>query len=285
MTLEIMLQGTASNVGKSILATALCRIFKQEGYQVAPFKSWNMALNSYVTISGGEVGTAQALQAKAAGVEITTAMQPILVKPKGEGQSQVIVRGQSKGDFSYQRKEDPAYIDWAMEIITDALGELQSKYEVLVLEGAGSPAEINIKEQDLANMRVAKINQTPVLLVADIDRGGALASIVGTLKLLEAEEKKLVKGIILNKFRGDYQLLKPAISLLEEKTGKAVLGVVPYLKDFNLPEEDSVSVDKKLADIKEGFSQKEELEKNLNILTEVVKESLDIDYLLEIIKN
>ncbi|WP_018247677.1 cobyric acid synthase [Orenia marismortui] len=242
MSKGIMLQGTASNVGKSILATAFCRIFAQDGYQVAPFKSWNMALNSYVTKAGGEIGRAQAVQADAAGIEIKEKMQPILVKPKGEGIAQIIVKGKAIGDFRADRKSRE-YIEWALEIIKDSLAELSNEFEILVLEGAGSPAEINIKDQDIANMKVAKLNQTPVLLVADIDRGGALASVVGTLKLLEPKERRLVRGIILNKFRGDYDLLKPGIDILEEKTGKKVVGVIPCCKDFKIPDEDSLSLD------------------------------------------
>ncbi|AGB41643.1 cobyric acid synthase CobQ [Halobacteroides halobius DSM 5150] len=255
MVQGIMIQGTASNVGKSILATALCRMLAQDGYQVAPFKSWNMALNSYVTPQGGEIGCAQAIQADAAGINPTVKMQPLLVKPKGKGQSQVIVRGEPYGDFGLERKSSK-YINWALEIISDSLQDLAREYEVIVLEGAGSPAEINIKDQDLANMKVAKLNQTPVLLVADIDRGGALASVVGTLKLLEPEERELVQGIILNKFRGDFDLLKPGIEILEEKVGKPVVGVIPYLRDFRLPEEDNVSLasfTKQEAEVKIGI--------------------------------
>ncbi|WP_408955873.1 cobyric acid synthase [Natroniella sp. ANB-PHB2] len=243
MAQGIMFQGTASNVGKSILATALCRIFAEDGYRVAPFKAWNMALNSYVTKDGGEVGRAQAVQAKAAGIEIDVDMQPLLVKPKGGGLSQIIVRGKPIGDRGLDRKTEE-YIDWAVEIIDQSLTELGQDYQVLVMEGAGAAAEINIKDQDLANMRIAKLNQTPVLLVADVDRGGALASVVGTLKLLELEERKLVKGIILNKFRGDYELLKPGLDILEEKTGKPVVGVIPYFKGFKIPDEDAVVLDR-----------------------------------------
>ncbi|MCK8826478.1 cobyric acid synthase [Natroniella acetigena] len=239
----IMLQGTASNVGKSILTTALCRIFAEDGYRVAPFKAWNMALNSYVTKDGGEIGRAQAVQAKAAGVEINVDMQPFLVKPKGGGLSQIIVRGTPIGDRGLDRKNED-YIDWAVEIIDQSLTALGQDYQVLVIEGAGAAAEINIKDQDLANMRIAKLNQTPVLLVADVDRGGALASVVGTLKLLEPEERKLVKGIILNKFRGDYELLKPGLDILEEKTGKPIVGVIPYFKGFKIPDEDAVVLDR-----------------------------------------
>ncbi|MBM7557116.1 cobyric acid synthase [Halanaerobacter jeridensis] len=241
MTKSIMIQGTASNVGKSILTIALCRILTQDGYQVAPFKSWNMALNSYVTNNGAEIGRAQAVQADAAGIDATADMQPLLVKPKGEGQAQVIVRGSPRGDFGVDRKNQD-YINWALEVIDDSLTALSQQFEALVLEGAGSPAEINMKEQDLANMKVAKLKQTPVLLVADVNRGGALAAVVGTLKLLEPADRDLVQGIVLNKFRGDFELLEPGIEFLEEKTGKPVVGVLPYCHDIKIPDEDSVSL-------------------------------------------
>lgn len=237
----IMIQGTASNAGKSLLAAALCRIFKQDGFRVAPFKSWNMSLNSFVTPEGGEIGIAQAIQAEAAGVSPTVDMQPILVKPKGDGLSQVVVRGKPIGDMGYQQGSEE-YIKWALDIIKGSLNRLKDKYEIVVLEGAGSPAEINVKKRDLANMKVAALNKTPVILVADIDRGGAFASLVGTLQLLEAEERELVKGFIINRFRGDVDILQPGIDFLEEYTGRPVLGVIPYLRDIILPEEDSVSL-------------------------------------------
>jgi adenosylcobyric acid synthase len=226
---SIMLQGTASNVGKSILATAFCRIFVQDGYRVAPFKGWNMALNSYVTRQGGEIGIAQAIQAQAAKVDITVDMQPFLLKPKGEGQSQVIKHGRPLADLSLQ-EQDGDYRSYALSEIESSLEKLTEEFEVIVLEGAGSPAEINIKEQDLANMNVAKMRNTPVLLVADVDRGGALASVVGTIELLPPEERELVAGVILNKFRGDLELLKPGLDIIEEETGIPVVGVIPYFK-------------------------------------------------------
>src|SRR6056297_1687483 len=244
MRKTIMLQGTASNVGKSILATALCRIFYNNDLRVAPFKSWNMALNSYVTKKGGEVGRAQALQAKACNIDITVDMQPFLVKPKGDGTSQVIAKGKPLGDYKSSEK-DNGYINWAMSIIKDSLNELRNKYEVIVMEGAGSPAEVNISDKDLANMKVAKLFNTPVILVADIDRGGVFASIVGTMELL-GEDKKHVKGIIINKFRGDKNSLKSGIDFIEKRTKIPVLGVIPYFKDIDLPEEDSVSVKERI---------------------------------------
>ncbi len=240
MTKSIMFQGTASNVGKSMMAAALCRILYKKGYEVAPFKSWNMALNSYVTKNGGEVGRAQALQAESCGLEINVNMQPFLVKPKGNGQSQVIVKGKPVGDFKGDYK-DEGYVDWALEIIEESITKLFRKYEIVVMEGAGSPAEINIEKRDLANMKVAQLFNTPVILVADIDKGGAFASIVGTLELL-GDKKELVKGIIINKFRGSKKSLQSGLDFIEKRTGVPILGVMPYLNDISLPEEDSVTV-------------------------------------------
>jgi adenosylcobyric acid synthase len=240
MAKSIMFQGTASNVGKSMMAVALCRILYQKGYKVSPFKSWNMALNSYVTKNGGEVGRAQALQAEACEVDIHVNMQPFLVKPKGDGQSQVIVKGKPIGDFKGDYKEKD-YIDWALNTIEESIRELFTEYEVVVMEGAGSPAEINIEDRDLANMKVAQLFNTPVILVADIDKGGAFASIVGTLELL-GDNKELVKGIIINKFRGNKNSLQSGLDFIERKTGVPILGVIPYLSEISLPEEDSVTV-------------------------------------------
>jgi len=254
MAKAIMFQGTASNVGKSMMAAALCRILYHKGYKVAPFKSWNMALNSYVTKNGGEVGRAQALQAEACGIEIDVNMQPFLVKPKGNGQSQVIVKGKPIGDFKSDYK-DQDYIDWALKTIEESITELFTDYEVVVMEGAGSPAEINIEDKDLANMKVAQLFNTPVILVADIDKGGAFASIVGTLELL-GDKKELVKGIIINKFRGSKNSLQSGLDFIEKKTGVPILGVIPYLNEISLPEEDSVTVNEYLkeeAQIKIGI--------------------------------
>jgi len=236
----IMVQGTASDVGKSIIATALCRIFSRNKYRVAPFKSWNMSLNSFVTPEGGEIGIAQAIQAWAAGINPTVDMQPVLIKPKGYGLTQVIFRGKAVGDMGY--KKDDSYLKEAFKIIKTSLEKLRKANDIVVMEGAGSPVEINVKKWDLANMKIARLFNSPVLLVTDIDRGGALASLVGTLRLLEDEERELVKGLIINRFRGDIDLLKPGIDFLEEYTGKPVLGVIPYFTDFYLPEEDTASL-------------------------------------------
>ncbi len=237
----IMLQGTSSNVGKSVLGTALCRIFYQDGFRTAPFKAQNMALNSAVTPDGGEIGRAQAAQAEAAGIKPTVDMNPILIKPKQDMHSQIIVRGKPLGDMSakdYRNK----YLPTAEGVVLESLNKLKEEYEVLVIEGAGSPAEVNLKDKDIVNMKTAELADAPVLLVADIDRGGIFASIIGTLELLEPHERERVKGLIINKFRGDIDLFKPGIDFLEEKTGIPVLGVIPYMHDHGIDEEDSVGL-------------------------------------------
>jgi len=237
-----MVQGTASHVGKSILVTALCRIFRQDGYRVVPFKAQNMALNSFVTADGGEMGRAQVLQAQAAGLEPAVEMNPVLLKPTGNAASQVIVLGKPVGNMSARDYHLGKNQD-LLGIIEETLRRLHREYEIIVIEGAGSPAEVNLKERDLANMRVARLAGAPVLLVADIDRGGALAAVVGTLALLEPEEAEQVRGIVINKFRGDRSLLDPALEFLEARTGKPVLGVLPYLQGLRLPAEDSVCLE------------------------------------------
>lgn len=244
MAKTIMLQGTSSHVGKSIITAALCRIFRQDGYKVAPFKAQNMALNSYVTKTGGEMGRAQVVQAEAAGLEPTVEMNPVLIKPTGDSRSQVIVLGRPVGNMSARDYHD-GYSLKLLATIEESLRLLQQRFDVVVIEGAGSPAEVNLKANDIANMRVAKMAPAAVLLVADIDRGGALASIVGTLELLEEDERELVKGVIINKFRGDIKLLEPALEFLAAKTGKPVVGVIPYLGELGIEDEDSVSLDDK----------------------------------------
>ena len=240
----IMLQGTSSHVGKSILTTALCRIFYQEGRKVVPFKAQNMALNSYVTKEGLEMGRAQVAQAEAAGLEPMVDMNPVLLKPTGNSCSQVILMGKPVGNMS-AREYHRGYSLKAFDAVKEALGRLDDAYDTIVIEGAGSPAEVNLKANDIVNMRVAKYLNAPVLLIADIDRGGALASLVGTLELLEEEERALVKGLVINKFRGDVSLLTPAVDFLEQKTGKPVLGIVPYIEQMGIDDEDSVSLEEK----------------------------------------
>lgn len=238
MARAIMIQGTMSNAGKSLLTAGLCRIFKQDGYRVAPFKSQNMALNSFITKEGLEMGRAQVMQAEAAGIEPTVKMNPILLKPTNDTGSQVIVGGEVLGNmsareyFSYKKKLFPE--------VMKAFEELSAENDIIVIEGAGSPAEINLKADDIVNMGMAKRAKAPVLLVGDIDRGGVFAQLIGTVMLLEPEEQDLVKGLIINKFRGDKTILDPGIQMLEERCGKPVVGVAPYL-NIEVEDEDSLT--------------------------------------------
>lgn len=262
---RLMIQGTSSNVGKSVLAAAFCRIFYQEGYRVSPFKAQNMALNSFITQSGGEMGRAQVVQAQAAGIEPDVRMNPVLLKPTGHMGSQVIILGKAQGTLS-ALKYHGEYQRMTWPIVRKALHELVEENEIVVIEGAGSPAEVNLKQNDIVNMRVAMEAKVPVLLVADIDRGGALASVVGTLELIEPEEREMVRGIIMNKFRGDIKLLQPALDFLEEKTGIPVVGVVPYFDQFKIPEEDSVALEERREDKRARQAQKLKLEECLDIV-------------------
>ena len=241
----LMIQGTASSVGKSIMVTALCRIFKQDGFRVAPFKSQNMALNSFVTRDGGEMGRAQVTQAEAAGIEPTVDMNPVLLKPEADAKSQVIVQGKVSRSTSAEKyyQQTPSLI----KVIEESLNRLRSAYDVVVIEGAGSPAEINLKAREIVNMRIARMAQAPVLLCGDIDRGGVFASLVGTLELLDEDERGYIKAFIINKFRGDVNLLQPALDFLEKRTSRPILGVVPYFRDISIAQEDSVYLDNRPA--------------------------------------
>ncbi|MHA7963161.1 cobyric acid synthase [Paenibacillus sp. CAU 1782] len=237
----LMVQGTASDVGKSIVTTALCRIFTQDGYVTKPFKSQNMSLNAYVTLDGKEIGVAQGMQADACGIAATTDMNPILLKPSGEMASQVVVHGKPLGNLKAKAYREQ-YLPIAGAIVRESLHRLRQSSHIVVMEGAGSPAEINLKDRDIVNMNMAAWGDAPVILVSDIDRGGVFASIIGTLELLEPEERDRVCGFIINKFRGEIALLKPGLDWLEEKTGKPVLGVLPYLPQLGLEAEDSLSL-------------------------------------------
>ncbi|MDO4732220.1 MAG: cobyric acid synthase [Bacillota bacterium] len=252
MTKNIMIQGTMSNVGKSLLCAGLCRIFRQAGYRVAPFKSQNMALNSFITQSGGEMGRAQVVQAEAAGIAADTRMNPILLKPTTDVGSQLIVNGQVQGNLNameyYRRKRE------FIPVVMEAYKSLAAEYEVIVIEGAGSPAEINLKQEDIVNMGLASLVDAPVLLVGDIDRGGVFAQLYGTITLLDQEERARIKGMIVNKFRGDRAILEPGLKMLAELCGVPVVGLVPYMQ-ADVDEEDSLtarfdnSTERKLIDI------------------------------------
>ncbi|MFD2444919.1 cobyric acid synthase [Bacillus sp. CGMCC 1.16607] len=241
--IPIMVQGTHSDAGKSILVTALCRIFAQDGYETAPFKSQNMALNSYVTLDGKEIGRAQGVQAEAAKIIATTNMNPILIKPTRDYEAQVVVHGVPLSNMQAKAYRSEFY-DSAKNIIELAYMELASSYERIVIEGAGSPAEVNLNDRELVNMSVARMADAPVLLVGDIDKGGVFASLVGTLQLLSEEDRNRVIGVVINKFRGDLSLLEPGLSWFEEYTGKPILGVIPFLEDLQIDAEDSLSLTK-----------------------------------------
>lgn len=238
MAKSIMIQGTMSNAGKSLIAAGLCRVFAQDGYRVAPFKSQNMALNSYITKDQLEMGRAQVVQAEAAMVEPDVRMNPILLKPTTDMGSQVIVMGEVQGNMRamdyFRKKKD--YIP----VIKEAYDSLAAEHDIIVIEGAGSPAEINLKQNDIVNMGMAKLADAPVLLVGDIDRGGVFAQLIGTILLLEEDEVERIKGLIINKFRGDKEILKPGLVMLEERAHKEVLGVMPY-GDLHIEEEDSLA--------------------------------------------
>ena len=280
MTKCLMIQGTASNAGKSLIVAALCRIYTKRGYKVAPFKSQNMSLNSYTTKENKEIAIAQVLQAKAANIEPTVDMNPILLKPKGESCSQVIIQGEAVGNKDFFRKydktkatqkdidnnlmDDEDYRVIAKEAVIDSLNTLKKDYDIIIMEGAGSPAEINLREGDLANMGAAEIADANVLLVGDIDKGGVFASIAGTFLLLDDADRSRFKGVIINKFRGKQELLCSGIERLEEIIKVPVLGIVPYAENLQLPEEDSAS-------LKEHDWTKEFKENDNHIVIGVVK--------------
>ncbi len=239
----LMIQGTSSSAGKSLTVTALCRIFRQDGYSTAPFKSQNMALNSFVTAEGGEIGRAQAVQAEAAGIEPSVHMNPVLLKPQADAVSQVIVLGKAAGTSGasdYYRNNGRL-----LRVIGRSLARLRATYDSVIIEGAGSPAEVNLMDREIANMRIARLADAPVLLVGDIDRGGVFASLVGTMQLLRPWQRRHVRGFIINKFRGDMALLRPGLDFLEKRCGLPVLGVIPYIRGLKVAQEDSVFLDER----------------------------------------
>jgi adenosylcobyric acid synthase len=237
----LMVQGTSSGVGKSVLATAFCRLFARAGYRVAPFKSQNMALNAGVTVDGGEIGRAQVAQAEAAGIEPTVDMNPILLKPEADHRSQVVVRGVAVATAGF--REYRGLRPTLLPVVEESLTRLRRAYDLVVIEGAGSPAEINLRDGEIVNMRIARMADARVLLVGDIDRGGVFAAFVGTMELLDPDDRARVGGFIVNKFRGDASLLAPAFDFLTARTGVPVLGTVPYLAESLVPAEDSLALD------------------------------------------
>ena len=241
MTKALMIQGTGSGVGKSLIVAGLCRIFSDQGIKVAPFKGQNMALNSFITKEGGEIGRAQAYQAEAARVEPSVDMNPVLLKATGEAGCQVILNG--KVHRNMQAQEYYAYKEHAWAAVTEAYSRLSEQYDLIVIEGAGSPAEINLANDEVVNMSVARHANAPVLLVGDIDKGGVFASLYGTIALLD-KDADYIKAFIINKFRGDLDILKPGLTMIHEKTGRPVLGVVPYLGDLGLHEEDGIPLER-----------------------------------------
>jgi adenosylcobyric acid synthase len=248
MAKALMIQGTGSGAGKSVIVAGLCRIFRDMGMKVAPFKAQNMALNSFITKEGGEIGRAQALQAEAAGIEPCNDMNPVLLKATGEAGSQVMFNG--KVYATMKAEEYYAIKDTAWDVVTAAYDRLEKKYDLIIIEGAGSPAEINLQEEEIVNMRVARYTDAAVILVGDIDKGGLFASLYGTVELLKEYvhengkcEADYIKAFVVNKFRGNVDILRPGLRMLEQKTGKLFIGVIPYAGNLALDEEDGLSVE------------------------------------------
>lgn len=237
----IMVQGTHSDSGKSIFVTALCKIFTEDGLSVAPFKSQNMALNSYITKDGLEIGRAQGIQAEAAGIDANVHMNPILIKPTGDMRSQIVLHGKPYGDMKASAYRTDFY-ETGLQGIRESYIQLVEQYDAIVIEGAGSPAEINLNDREYVNMNLARLVDAPVILVGDIDRGGVFASLVGTLQIIPPEDRARIKGVVINKFRGDVSLLKPGLDWFEEYTGVPVLGVVPYISNLEIDAEDSLAL-------------------------------------------
>ncbi len=284
MAKTIMIQGTMSSAGKSLLCAGLCRVFRQDGYRVAPFKSQNMSSFCYTTPEGLFMSRAQVVQAEAAGIGPDVRMNPILLKPESNMGSQVIVNGISRG---HMKAAD--YFQYKTSLIPDilhAFHSLSAEHDIIVIEGAGSPAEINLKQNDIVNMGLAKLCKAPVLLVGDIDRGGVFAQLYGTIALLEKDEQAMIKGMVINKFRGDVSLLKPGLRMIEDITNKPVLGVLPML-DIDLPEEDSQSLG--MCSSVQGHQDEASdvqmrREEQYNALAQAIRENLEIQDIYKILK-
>ncbi|MBQ7732433.1 MAG: cobyric acid synthase [Synergistaceae bacterium] len=277
----IMIQGTSSDSGKSFIVTGLCRLFSNRGIRVCPFKSQNMSNNSYITSNGLEISTAQAVQAYAARLTPEVYMNPVLLKPRHDKSSQIVLNGK----VFHTTAESKSYGEFAqhegIDAIREALRHIREHFDAVIIEGAGSPAEINLNAREIVNMRIAREADVPVILVSDVDRGGSLASGVGTLELL-GQDRERVKGIIFNKFRGDIELFKSAVDWTENYTGVKVLGVVPYLKDVNIPYEDSLSsgcvrpsMTRELAGFDTAFDS----------IAELLAQSLDINFILALLRR
>lgn len=274
---NIMIQGTTSSAGKSLMCTGLCRIFKEDGYKVYPFKSQNMSSKYYTTTEGYKISTAQSLQAIAAGLKPHPNMNPILLIPKSDKGSMVVIKGEDKEDM--EAVEYFKYKNTLKPMILDIYKEIEKENDIVVIEGAGSPAEINLKQNDIVNMGMAEMADAPVLLVADIDRGGVFASLYGTVMLLEEHERKRIKGLIINKFRGDKTLLDPGIIMIEELLNIPVVGTIPFAH-LELVDEDSlVDYDK---ECNSNPQSEEEMEKELNKLAIILRENMDMDYVYKI---
>lgn len=278
MAKVIMIQGTMSSVGKSLMTAGLCRVLAEDGYRVAPFKSQNMSRNVYVTEDGLHMSSAQVIQAEAAGIEPSAEMNPIFLKPVSDMGSEVYVAGRSQGLM--RAKAYYAFKRSLIPLVLASYEKLAADYDIVVVEGAGSPAEINLKDGDLVNMGLAKMLDAPVLLVGDIDCGGVFAQIVGTLTLLEDDERARVKGVIINKFRGDIDILKPGLLSLESISQKRVVGVLPYL-DVDIEEEDSLIRTKKVKAISDKRRSHAYRERQYDILAEAIRQHLDLSFIYE----
>lgn len=274
---NIMIQGTASSVGKSLMCAGLCKIFKEDGYKVYPFKSQNMSSKYYTTKEGYKISTAQTLQAIAAGLEPEPNMNPILLIPKSDNGSMVAIKGEDKEDM--EAVEYFKFKNSLRSMILDTYKEIERENDIVVIEGAGSPAEINLKENDIVNMGMAEMADAPVLLVGDIDRGGVFASLYGTVKLLEPHERSRIKGLIINKFRGDKTLLDSGIKMIEDMLDIPVIGTIPYAP-LELVDEDSLVDYEK--ECNTNPQTEEETEMELNKLSLMLRENMDIDCVYEI---